>query len=831
MILRRHGGIESVNTLWQDLRYSFRMLWKSPGFTLVAVLTLALGIGANTAIFSGVSALILRPLPVEQPERVVSIFEIYNDPNDYNGFSYPDYVEYRDQNHVFEGILGYRLVQAALSDKDQNDVIWGELVTGNYFDVLRVRPLMGRGFLPEEDKTPGARPVVVLGYNLWQRRFNSDPSLVGKTVTLNAQAYTVVGIAPKEFTGTKFALSMDFWVPMMMQAQIMRGDTDRLNDRQDHWFNAIGRLKPGVTLEQAEAEMTTIAGRLEQAYPADRDKNGHVIVRRETEGRFEEAAGTVTLGAGLALGLIGMVLLIACANVANLLLARAITRRREIGIRLALGASRFRLIRQLLTESVMLSVTGGCLGLLVAFWATDWMQSFIPVLPYTIALDFSPDTRALSFTLLISVMTGIVFGLAPALQASNPDVVPVLKGETLAPRHGFRRFTLRNLLVISQVALSLVVLVCGGLFVRSARAARAIDPGFTTDNVLAVSLNPSLVGYTEEQGKQFYQRLVERVEALPGVQSANVSSLLPLGDSTSSRGPILAEGQEEPPPGSEGGNVLCNFVGPKHFETLQISLLQGRDFTWRDDMGAPGVIIINETLARRLWPGQNPLGKRLRVGDAKSPYLEVIGVAKDGKYRSLGEEPKPYMYFPVLQRYRPALTLLVRTAGDPRSLVGGIRQQVQALDPKLPIYEIKTMKEHMTYALWAIHLGASLSTTFGLLALMLAATGLYSVMAYSVSQRTKEIGIRMALGACRRDVLKLVTGQGMTLALVGVVIGLTVAFFVTRILSSLLYGIGTTDAAIFIGIPLLLAAVALVACYIPARRATKVDPMVALRYE
>jgi predicted permease len=821
-----------MGTLLQDIRYGFRMLWKSPGFTAVAVIMLALGIGANSAIFSGVSAFILRPLPVEQPDRIVRLFEIYGDDNSYNDFSYPDYVDYRDQAQSFEGIFGYRMVQAALSNNEQNDLIWGELVSGNYFDVLHVRPTLGRAFLPEEDKAPGSHPVVVLGHSLWQRRFASDPKLVGQTVNLNGQAYTVIGIAPPEFMGTKFALSMDFWVPMMMQAQIMRGDNARLERRGDHWFGLMGRLKSGVTPEQAATELTTIAQRLEQAYPGDREKNVRVITNIETEGRFEEESGTVRLGAGLALGLIGVVLLIACANVANLLLARAVTRRKEIGIRLALGASRIRLIRQLLTESMMLSVMGGILGLLLAFWITDWMMSFIPVLPYTFSFTFSPDWRALSFTLIISLLTGVVFGLAPALQASNPDVVPVLKGETLAPKAGrFRSFTLRNALVISQIALSLVVLVCGALLVRSASHAQAIDPGFTTDNVLVLSVNPSLLGYTDEQGKQFYKQLVERVESLPGVQSASVASLLPLGDSASSRGPVLPEGQEEPPPGSEGGTVLTNFVGPKHFETLRIPLLQGRDFTLRDEMGAPGVIIITETLARRLWPGQEAVGKRLRIGKSDAPYLEVIGVAKDGKYRSIGEKPRPYMYLPMMQSYRPAMTLVVRTAGDPTGIVSAVRHEVQSLEARLPVYDIKTMKEHMTYALWATDMGAKLSTAFGLLALLLAATGLYSVMAYSVSQRTKEIGIRMALGAQASDVLKLVTKQGMALALIGVAIGLAGAFVATRILSSLLYGVGVNDAVTFIGIPLLLAVVALVACYIPARRATKVDPMVALRYE
>jgi putative ABC transport system permease protein len=821
-----------MRTLLQDLRYGFRMLWKSPGFTIIAVVTLALGIGINSAIFSGVSAFILRPMPVEKPAELVRTFEVSLSDGEFNDFSYPDYVDYRDQSNVFDGLLAHTLVPAALSEKDQNDIIYGELVSGNYFDVLRVRPIFGRGFLPEEDKTPGSHPVVVLSYNLWQRRFAADPNLVGKTVHLNGQQFTVVGITPESFKGTKWALSMDFWVPAMMQAQIDQGSF-YIDRRNAHNFDLIGRLKPNVTPAQAGVALTTIAERLAQTYPDVRGKNIGVTVLPETSGRFEEAAGTVALSSGLAMMAVGLILLIACANVANLLLARSLARRREIGIRLALGASRFRLIRQLLTESVMLSVIGGLLGMLLAYWATDLMWSFVPALPYNFVPElFTPDTRVLGFTIILSLATGIIFGLAPALQASNPDVLPVLKGETPVSKVSTRRFTLRNLLVVSQVALSLIVLVCAGLFVKSARNAQSIDPGFKIDNVLVLSMNPGLLGYTEAQGNAFYHQLIERVETLPGVQVASVATLLPLGDSSHGTGPVIPEGQPLPPPGEDGGYVLNNTVGPKHFATLQIPLLAGRDFEERDNEHAPKVVIINETLARRLWPGENPIGKRLTVGRKENrPLWEVIGVAKDGKYRTLGESPKPYMYFPLPQDYEPGMTLLIRTTNDPKSLTSAVRQEVKALDARLPVTGVMTLQEHMGYALMWTRMGAKLSTTFGLLALLLAATGLYSVMAYAVSQRTREIGIRMALGAQRSDVLRLVAGQGMILALTGVVIGLPLAFVLTRVMAGLLYGVSAGDPLIFFVVPVLLGAVALLACLIPARKATKVDPMTALRYE
>jgi macrolide transport system ATP-binding/permease protein len=822
-----------MTSFLKDLRYGVRMLLKTPGFTAVAVLTLALGIGANTAIFSAVGAFIMRPLPVERPDRLVRVFE--SDPKRGQGdlissFSYPDFADYRAQTGgVFEGLFVHRLEQAALSHDNQNDLVWGELVSGNYFDALRLRPALGRGFLPEEDQTPGARPVVVISHRLWQHRFASDPSIAGRDITLNGQPFTVVGVAPRAFTGTKFGLGMDFWVPAMMQRQVTRENL-WIESRGDHRFDMVARLKDGVTEEQAEAALTSVARSIAEAHPDDKPKGTRGRVLPEIEGRFEEASGTVRLGSAVALGAVGLILLIACANVANLLLARSAARRREIGIRLALGASRGRVIRQLLTESVLLSVVAGGAGLLLAFWATDLMGSLIPALPYTIVLDFTPDTGALLFTLGVSLLTGVVFGLAPAWQASSPDIVPVLKNESVALQTGARRLTLRNALVVVQVALSLVVLVVGGLLVKSFWRAQSIDPGFQTERGLALSVNPGLLGYSEEQGRNFIRQLVERVEALPGVERASVARYLPLGDSSSSTGPVVADGQPAPAAG-EGLSVLYNTVSPGNFDTLQTPLVAGRDFNDGDSASGRSVVIINHVLAERLWPGEPAVGKILRLGGPEGRPREVIAVAKTGRYRTLGETPRPFMWFNVNQSYDSSMMLLVRTSGDPQPLVKAVRGEVQALDSRLPVYGVRTFREHMSWALWGTQLAATLSLAVGLLALFLAATGLYGVMAYTVSRRTREIGIRMALGAQARDVLRLIAGQGMALACLGVAVGLLAAFAVTRLIESILFGVSSTDPFTFAAISLLLASVAFLACYVPARRATKVDPMEALRYE
>ena len=824
-----------MRTLLQDIRYGLRVLWKSKGFTAVAVLTLGLGIGVNAAIFSGVSAFVLRPLPgVGEPEQVVSVFEAAEGATGLgdNEFSYPDLLDYGARTReVFDGLVGHTMTQAAVGEREQADVVWGQFVTGNFFDALKVRMQHGRGFLPEEDSTPGTHPVVVLSDDLWRKRFGADPSVVGRQVQLNGRQLTVVGVAPPEFTGAKWALGMKFWAPLMSRQYVSGGTNNWITARGSHWIEALARLKPGVTREQASAAMTSVAAQLQAEHPTARSKDARVNVIPEREGRWDDMGGVVRLSSGLALALVGLVLLVACANVANMMLARAVVRRREIGIRLALGAGRWRVVRQLLTESLILSLLGGALGLVLSFWMTDALTTFFPQIAYTIALDVSPDGRALLFTLAISLLTGVVFGLAPAFQATRPDLVPVLKGE--AQRAGrARRVSLRNALVVAQVALSLVVLVCAGLFVQSFRHAKSIDPGFATSDAFIVSVNPGLLGYEKEQGRDFYRRLAERVRATPGVEAAGFVDWLPLGDSSSSWGPVYQDGQQ-PPAYGEGMGTQVETVSAGFFKAMRIPLVEGRDFDERDREGLrPEAVIVNETLARRLWPGESSfVGKRMLIGREQPDLMEVVGVARNSKVRTLGEAPRNLMYVSVDQTYRSGVNLVVRAPGGGEGVVKAVRQAVKETDARMQLYNVRTMEQHLTWAFWAQNMAASLATAFGLLSLVLAAVGLYGVVAYTVARRTHEIGIRVALGAQARDILRIVLGQGMALTLVGLAAGLVGAFALARLLSSLLYGISPGDPATYILVALLLAVVALLACLVPARRATKVDPMVALRYE
>lgn len=820
-----------MESLFQDIRYGVRMLTKNPAVTAVAVLTLALGIGANAAIFSGVNAFIFRPLPVPDAHQLVRPMELAEDRGISDELSYPDFVDYRNQSTVFEAMSAEDMVPVALDSDTQSDVIWGQVVSGSYFDVVRIKPIMGRTFTPEEDNAVGAHPVVVISQGLWQRRFGADPEIVGKTIRLSNRGYQVVGVAPEAFTGSKFALSMDFWIPMAMVEELRRSP-GLLTDRGSHWMNVLARLKPGVTLDQASAEMQAIASRLNQTYPNERASNTSAKVSTEIDGRWEEAASTMKSAGAIAMAIVGLILLIACANVANLMLARAAARRKEIGIRLALGASRIRLIRQLLTESLLLSLLGGALGLLLAFWVTDLMEGFVPVLQYNIIENFfALDSRALVFTLVISLATGLIFGLAPAWHSSNPDVVPVLKGDLNAGQPGKgRRFSLRPALVVVQVALSLAVLVCGGLFIKSFRQAQTMDPGFATKNALIATLDPELVGYDSERSRNFFRQAIERASSLPGVEAAAAARLLPLGDSSNSNGPVLKEG-ETLARGSAGRTIMTNVISSGYFRAMQIPIIEGRDFDDRDHVKSQRVVIINQQMAESLWPGESAIGKRILIGAESRDLIEVAGVVKTGKYRNLAEDSKPYIYYPMTQRRPANMSLVMRTSVDPRGLAGAIRKEAQNIDRSVPVSSVKTMTEHLTYALWAPNMAASFSLAFGVLAILLSAVGLYSVMAYVVSQRTREVGIRMALGANRADVMKMITVQGMRLAVIGVVIGLLLSLGLARALSSLLIGVSGYDVTTFVIVPSLLVFVAFIACYLPARRATKIDPLVALRYE
>jgi predicted permease len=808
------------------------MLLKSKAFTAVAVLSLALGIGANTTIFTIVNALFLNPLPLTEPAELMTVFGTDERNtggfNDFMPVSYPNYVDYRDQNDVFSGLVAFINVGMSLSGSGEPEQLGGLLVTGNYFDVLGVKAIAGRTFLPEEDRTPGTHPVVVLGYNLWQRRFGADPSLAGKTITLNNQAFTVIGIAPENFRGTFQLGAIDFFVPAQMYQQVLDGTfREWFNSRRALLTNVVGRLKPGVSIEQAQASLKTIAAGLEQAYPRDNDKRS-VKLMPVTQSAINPALRSVFVQAGaLMMTVVGLVLLIACANVANLLLARAAGRRKEISIRLAIGAGRARLIRQLMTESVLLSVTGGAVGLLLAYWGRDLLWSFRPPFFEENALDLSLDARVLGFTLLLALLTGIVFGLVPALQSSKSDLVTELKDKSSQPTNAGRRLSLRNLLVVSQVALCLIALIGAGLFLRSLRNAQEINPGFETEKMLVMSMNVGAQGYTQARGIEYYRQVQERVQSLAGVQSATVSSNFPFGGGLQRS--IFIEGQD-PPAGGRGVLTITNSVTSKYFETLGIPLLQGRIFNDSDRENTTRVAIINQAMAERFWPGQDATGKRFKFFGDESFY-EVVGIVGNINAIFLGEEPRPIIYQPMLQSYSGLVALYVRTSGDPTNLLGTVRNEVQSLDRNLPITNVSTMSDVIGQGLWGPRMGAALLAVFGGLALLLAAIGIYGVLAYSVSQRTREIGLRMALGAQQRDVLALVMRQGVALIGGGIALGLVASFLLARLISSLLFGVSTADPLTFAGTALVLAVVALLASYIPARRAARVDPMIALRYE
>ena len=808
-----------MENLLKDLRYAFRSLVKRPGFTIVAILTLALGIGINTTVFSLANSVFLRQLPVAAPQNLVWIFSDRDNPS-----SYPDYLDYRQQTELFDGVMAYEWVGLNLGSNGQSERVEGTLVSGNYFDVLGVKAELGRTFLPDEDKAP----VAVISHNVWQRRFNSDAGVVGKSMVLNGVQFTIVGVAPRDFVGAEEAFPRQVWIPLMMRASVRPGPA--LDNRNVRNLDVIARLKHGITLRQAQAGMNVVASRLAQSYP-ESNRNFQIALYTAGNGRpaFRAMLKPVTQ---ILLGVVGLILLITCANVANLLLARAARRRKEVAIRLTLGATRTRLIRQLLTESILLAIAGGLAGLILNLWLVNVLTALKPAVPLPVNVEFHTDWRVLSFTLLLSVLAGIIFGLVPALQASRHDLVPALKDHSQQLGDRRRMFSLRNALVIGQVALSIVVLIGAGLFLRSLNHARAINPGFDAEHILTLSFNTAAQKYDATKAEQFYQQLSNRVQALPGVQSVSLAQSAPLSFfySPAFSSPVFVEGHE-PAQGENPPFVGNNTVGPSFFRTLGVPLLSGREFTDRDREGAPRVAIVNETLVRGFFPNANPIGQRLRVLSRQPSTWEIIGVVKDSKYRSLGEDSTPYIFLPYLQNPQPVMALHVQTSGNPKELAAAVRREVQALDPNLPAFNVMPLADNIDISLFPARFGAMLLGVFGFLALLIASIGIYGVMSYGVSERTQEMGIRMALGARGSDVLRLVISQGMWLALIGVAIGAGLALAVTRVVKSYLYDVSVTDPLTFIGIALLLIGVALLACFVPARRATKVDPLEALRYE
>ncbi len=796
---------------------------KRPGFTLVVALTLALSIGANTTIFTWIKAVLLQPLPgIDNTEELVEIWGATRN-NSALSTSYLDYLDFRDRNEVFSGLIAHQVLPLNLGRGAKPERVWGTIVSGNYFDVLGVKVAIGRAFLPEEDRTPNAHPVVVIGHGLWQRRFGGDSNVIGQTVTLNEHEFTIIGVAPKEFGSTFSGAALDVWTPVMMKDYVARPHFS-LTDRGSRWLMVMGRLRPGATVAQAQANVATIAGQLARGYPQTNEQLG-VEVYSLTRSPYG-LKRTMRPALAMLMAVVALVLLIACANIANLLLARATSRRKEIAIRMALGASRMRLTRQLLTESLALAGLGGVSGLLLAFWTARSLKAFIPPFGLAVSFDTSPDARVLGFTLAVTVITGLLFGLVPALQASRPDLASTLKDDMGAVGRRQRRFSLRHLLVVAQVALSVLALVGAGLFVRSLWKAQRADTGFNADGVVLASFDPFLNGYDETRGREFYRRLVERVEALPGMQSVSLARRLPLTLSGIAFANLAIEGYT--PGRDEDMRINYETVGPKYFRTMGIQLVRGRDFNELDNERAPGVVIINETMTRRYWPDRDAMGQRLKLG---KDWLEIVGIAGEVKQRRLNEPPQPFLYLPLLQDYRSNMILVARTNLELRAALPSVESVVATLDPNIPIFDVKTLNEHTGISLFLPWMAATLLSLFGLLALLLAAIGLYGVMSYTVSQRTREIGIRISLGAMRRDVLKLIIGQGLILSLIGIGAGLVAALAVTRLIGRLLYGVSANDPATFMLIALLLTGVALLACYLPARRATKVDPMIALKNE
>ncbi|MBO0799172.1 MAG: ABC transporter permease, partial [Blastocatellia bacterium] len=713
------------------------------------------------------------------------------------------------------------------------EVIWGERVSGNYFEVMGVKPILGRGFLPEEDRTQNTHPVVVISHALWQRRFNADGEIVGKKIYLNGAAFTVVGVAPETFYGSQFIVRQAFWTPLMMSSKFGLG-TDWETNRDSTGLALYGRLKPGVTPAQADAELNLIADGLAKQYPNNADTK--MQVRPETDGRYRYMTKTFKFGGLLAMCVSGLVLLAACANVANLLLARAAARAREIGIRVAIGAGRRRIVRQLLTESMLLSLLGGALGWLLAYGGTWLVAASLPPLPWPINLQIAPDGYVLKWMLGLSLLTGVIFGIAPALLASRTDLVAVIKGDAVGQSCGRRRWSLRGALVVAQVAISVFVLICAGLFLRSLNKTLKVDPGFSTENLVTMYLNPSLLGYDKAAGMRFYRELTHRLESQPGVRAVSLASLLPLDGDGDGRGPIVKEGEADPPP-NKGVGSSCSFVTPGYFATMRTPLVSGRDFTEHDTEDAPAVVIVNQEFARRFYGGDgNALGKRFRFWKG-TPLMEIVGIARDGYYESVYEDRQPYMFLPEYQNYQShyqsQMKLLVsaNSAENLHAVVESVRREIGRLDSRVPVFGATLAEANMSYAYWGPRLAAGIATAFGLLALLLATMGLYSVMTYAVSRQTREIGIRMALGAQTGDVLRRVVWRGMQQALAGAALGLAAAFALTRVMKNLLLNVSATDPAIFALGALLLFGVAFIASYLPARRATKIDPLQALRHE
>ena len=820
-----------MHTLLLDIRHGLRTLRAHRGFAATAILSLALGLGANSALFSMFNSLLWRPLPVEAPDELVVLYRRSPAQTFYDAFSYAEFRDYREQAPVFSGLAGYTLAEFALggtgSANEAATRVIGELVTGNYFDVLGVNPALGRRFLPEEGR-PGGPLAIVVSHGFWTARLGADPAAIGRTITLSNEPVTVVGVAPEHFSGAYAVyFAPEFWVPAESFPRLRPAQQSFLTDRTATSLRLIGRLSPGVTVAGAQATVDTVAARLAADHP-DTNKDFKAFVFRELDTRPEvEIASATNTVAIIFLGLTGLVLLVACANVANLLLARAASRRREVAIRLAIGAGRGQLVRQLLVEALLLAAVAGGLAVGMGALAATLLARLRVPTDLPLAFSFHTDLRVMAFTFGLATLAAVAFGLWPALQLSNNDLVPALKDDGAPTGGRARRVRVSDVLVVGQVAASLIILVVAGLFVRSVGGARTLDPGFEVEDRIVMSVNPGIRGLADPDVRAFYRRVQETVGGVPGVEAVTLAQYVPL-DFSVGGGDLIVEGREAAP-GREGIQTMSSAVDEYYFSALGTPIRDGRAFSARDTADALAVAIVNETLAAMAWPGQNPIGRRIRFTGSDVRWLEVVGVSADGKYRQLTESPRPFVWTALAQQTASSATLVVRSRRDPASMLGEVRRAVASVDPAVPIYDAKTMDAFMERAYLGPRLAALVIAPAALCALVIAAVGLYGVLAYWVSRRTKEIGVRSAIGATPTDILGLVMRQGLTLTAIGLLCGLAGAFAASRAVASLLFGVSQTDPLIFAGVPAVLLFVACVASYLPARRAVAIDPVTALR--
>jgi len=812
----------------QEIRQAIRLLLKSPSLTAIAALSLAIGIGANSALFSLTDALLLRPLSITRPGEVVTVV---SDAVAFSsgGLSYPDYRDLREKSHAFTGLAAFQLYTVGLAPAAnvQPQMRMGMLVSDNFFSAMGIEPVLGRAFTPDEAKVPGRDAIALLSYDQWVNQFAGDPGVLGRTVRMNGIDFKIIGVTPESFFGMDLYVHPAFYAPLTMMQRLGTIAADPVEDRSNRFLQVKGRLQPGISREQAQAELIGIAKNLEKAYPAT-NHNHSIAVQTELQSRFQQDPYDSSLVVTL-MSLAGLVLLIACANVANLLLARARSRSREIAIRLAIGAGRWRLLRQLLIESAVLSALGGLLGLGFGYFGIRFLQTIPIPTDLPIVLMIQLDRRVILFSLFAAIASTLLFGLAPAWQAARTDLIPALRaaGLTASAR---RRTIGRDALVIGQVALSLVLLVASAMLLEGFRKTLGLNPGFRTDHIMIMQFDTALVRYTPEQSHQFYRNLVDRARALPGVKSAALAEAIPLSPGQSAQ-IVIPEGYQFPK-GQETASEFGEAADENYFSTMHVGLVRGRAFTASDKTDTRPIAIVNEAFAAKYWPNQDAIGKRVRIKDTKGPLLEVVGIAKTARYTFIAEPPTPYIYFPFTQQPASAMAVMVETAGDPASVAAPLRDVVRSIDANVPIYNARTFESiYQMRAVAVMLLILELVSSMGLLGLALALVGLYGLISYSVSRRTQEIGIRMALGANRPNVVKMVLRQGLFLSLIGIAIGFVASLGVHSVLSRGLIGLGSSNPAVLVIVPLALLLVTMAACYVPALRASQVDPIRALRWE